>query len=213
MNKLSLDNSAEWENQDIQKRLEQMFNEHRERLLRMIEIRLMPELRKHLDPVDVLQDAFLEACRQLTGKISAPKSEPIIWLRLIVSQQLIALHRKYCQSQKRNIHREVSMNMSCRPESDSLSLSGFLVGKLTAPSFAARRHELIIKLREALDDLGNDDREILSLRHFEQLSNSETAEELNISPNTASVRYIRALKKFRDVLKSRQLDDLLEYSK
>jgi RNA polymerase sigma-70 factor (ECF subfamily) len=95
-------------------------------------------------------------------------------------------------------------------QADPTSTSIFLVGKLTSPSVAARRAELTIKLRECLEKLDPDDREILSLRHSEQLSNRETAEELNVAPNVASVRYLRALKKFRVVLQAEKLDELLE---
>ena len=205
---------VDWNNlsdeKSIHELLEKMFEEYRERLLRMIEVRLHPELRSQIDSSDVLQEAFLEAFRQLTNKVSAPKSSPLIWLRLIVGQQLITFHRRYLQAQKRNIAREVSINNQNPLLSDSLSMSGVLIGKLTSPSVAARRQELIIRLRECLDELDDADREIISLRHFEQLSNAETAEELKIAPNTASVRYMRALKKFRDILKRNQLDELME---
>lgn len=194
----------------IHEALETLFEEYRERLLRMIEVRLHPELRSQIDSSDVLQESFLEAFRQLTNKVSVPKSSPLIWLRLIVGQELISFHRRYLQAQKRNIAREVSINNQNPLLSDSLSMSGVLVGKLTTPSVAARRQELIIRLRECLDELDPTDREIISLRHFEQLSNAETAEELKITPNTASVRYMRALKRFRDILKRNQLDELLE---
>ena len=191
--------------------LDAMFNEYRDKLLRMIEVRLHPELRCQIDAGDVLQEAFIEAYRQLCGKISAPKGSPLVWLRLIVGQELIKFHRKYLQTQKRNIAREVSLRNQNMLQTDSLSLSDVLVGKLTTPSFAARRQELIDKTRECLDELNEDDREILSLRHFEQMSNAETAEELGIPANTASVRYLRALKKFRDILCRHGLDKLLEY--
>lgn len=189
--------------------IDEMFAEHRERLLRMIELRLQPELRSRVDANDVLQEAFMEAYRQLRNGISAPKVSSLVWLRLIVGQQLVTFYRRYCQTQKRNVGREISISVP-RMQADPTSTSIFLVGKLTSPSVAARRAELTIKLRECLEKLAPDDREILSLRHFEQLSNRETAEELNVSPNVASVRYLSALKKFRVVLRAEKLDELLE---
>ncbi|MDO5580677.1 MAG: sigma-70 family RNA polymerase sigma factor [Planctomycetia bacterium] len=196
--------------EEIRTRLDKMFEEYRDKLLRMIEIRLRPELRNQIDPVDILQEAFMEAYRQLRNHISEPKVSDLVWLRLIVGQQLIAFHRKYFLAQKRNVAREVSLASDNTLKSDVMSMSGILVGKLTAPSFAARRQELIIRMRECLEELNPADREILSLRHFEQLSNTETAEELNIAPNTASVRYMRALKKFREILIAHHLDELVE---
>ncbi|MDO5552198.1 MAG: sigma-70 family RNA polymerase sigma factor [Planctomycetia bacterium] len=195
---------------EINTSLTKMFEVHREQLLRMIEVRLHPDLRGQIDSQDVLQETFMEAFRQLKNHISQPKTSALVWLRLIVGQQLIMFHRRYVQAQKRNVAREISLNRQQSLQSDSLSMSGVLVGKLTAPSFAARRQELILRLRECLEELNPDDREILSLRHFEQLSNAETAEELKINANTASVRYIRALKKFREILVEHHLDELLE---
>ncbi len=189
--------------------VEEMFNEHRDRLLRMIEVRLQPELRNRVDANDVLQDSFMEAYRQLRLGVSAPKFSTIVWLRLIVGQQLVSTYRRYCQTQKRNVSREYSISEQ-RAKTDATSTSIFLIGKSTSPSAAARRHELVFKLRECLEKLNETDREILSLRHFEQLSNRETAEELKVSPNAASVMYLRALKKFRTILQAEKLDDLLE---
>lgn len=194
---------------EARRMIDEMFAEHRERLLRMIELRLQPELRSRVDANDVLQEAFIEAYRQLRTGISAPKVSSLVWLRLIVNQQLVTFYRRYCQTQKRNVGREISISAP-RMQADPTSTSIFLVGKLTSPSLAARRAELTLKLRECLEKLDPDDREILSLRHFEQLSNRETAEELNVAPNVASVRYLRALKKFRVVLQAEKLDELLE---
>ena len=190
-------------------RVEAMFEENRDRLLRMIEVRLTPDLRRIVEPDDILQEAFMEAYRQLKENISEPKSEPIVWLRLIVGQQLIAVHRRYIKTQKRNIENEKPFG-GFVPRADSLSMSGFLVGKLTSPSVAARRKELVEKLRECLERLNADDREIISLRHFEQLSNAETARELDIEPNAATTRYLKALRHFRELLAAESLDELLE---
>ncbi len=195
----------------IREDLTKMFEEYQDKLLRMIDIRLRPEIRGQIEPNDILQESFIEACRQLRSNVSMPKNSTLVWLRLIVGQQLIMFHRRYFQTQKRNVAREVSIYAkSSSPQSDVQSMSGFLVGKLTSPSIAARRQELIGLIRQSLDELNENDREILSLRHFEQLSNAETAEELQISPNTASVRYMRALKKFREILVARHLDEFME---
>lgn len=195
--------------QTARERVEAMFEENRDRLLRMIQVRLTPDLRRIVEPEDILQDAFMEAYRQLKENISEPKSEPIVWLRLIVGQQLIAFHRRYIKTQKRNIENEKPF-AGLAPRADSLSMSGFLVGKLTSPSVAARRKELVEKLRGCLEQLDADDREIISLRHFEQLSNVETARELGIEPNAAMARYLKALRRFRELLTAESLDELLE---
>ena len=195
--------------EDAKRMVSEMFEEYKDRLLRMIDVRLQPELKSRVDSNDILQESFMEAYRQLKTGVSAPKGSPLVWLRLIVSQQIVANYRKHCQTQKRNVALEMSISGG-RPQADMTSTSIFLVGKLTSPSLAARRHELAIKIRECLTQLSETDREILSLRHFEQLTNRETAEELNVSPNAASVMYMRALKKFRVILEREKLDELLQ---
>ncbi|MDO5310105.1 MAG: sigma-70 family RNA polymerase sigma factor [Planctomycetia bacterium] len=199
--------SSEERDQLANQLIERMFELYRVRLLRMIEVRLAPELRARVEANDVLQESFVEAYRQLRNGVSIPKSSPLVWLRLIVSQQLVALFRHYCMTQKRAVSRERSID---KATADPTATSIFLVGTLTSPSVAARKHELQVKIREALEKLSATDREIISLRHFEQLSNRETAEELNVTPNAASVMYARALKKFRKVLQEEKLDELLE---
>ena len=199
-------NLAPMSDEDANRLVTEMFNEHRDRLLRMIEVRLQPELRARVQAEDVLQESFIEAHRQLRNGVSAPKASPIVWLRLIVGQQLVGLYRKYCKAQKRQVGRERSLSRQTS-QMDPESTSIFLAGQLTSPSLAARRHELTIKMTACLEKLDPSDREIISLRHFEELSNKETAEELGVSPNAASVMYLRALKRFRVVLEEEGLDE------
>lgn len=194
----------------VRAELEAMFTENRDRLLRMIEVRLTPELRRAVEPEDVLQEAFLEAFRQMSSGVSKPKGEPIVWLRLIVGQRLITIHRKFVKAQKRSMANERSLQSIRSPQTDSASMSGFLIGKLSSPSTAARKRELAEKLRGCLDQLDAEDREVISLRHFEQLTNVETAQELGLLPSAASSRYLKALKRFREILSSNKLDELLE---
>ena len=196
-------------NEDAKRMVSEMFEEYQDRLTRMIEVRLQPELRSRVDSCDILQESFMEAYRQLKTGVSAPKGSPLVWLRLIVGQQIVANYRKHCLTQKRNVAKEFSLSAG-RTQTDTTSTSIYLVGKLTSPSLAARRHEMAIKIRDCLEQLSEPDREILSLRHFEQLTNRETAEELNLSPNAASVMYMRALKKFRVILERENLDELLQ---
>jgi len=195
---------------EIRQQVEAMFAENRDRLLRMIEVRLVSELRRVVEPDDILQDAFLEAYRQLKEGISAPKSEPIIWLRLIMHQQLIAVHRRFIKTQKRNIGNEQLFGQFSTTRVDVFSMSGILVGKLTSPSMAARKNELIRCLRACLEKLTEEDREIISLRNFEQLTGAEAARELGLEPAATTARYVRALRRFREHLVNDSLDKLIE---
>lgn len=195
-------------NEEIQQLISKMFEEYHDRLLRMIEVRMPTEMRSRVDSSDVLQEAFIEAFRQLSSGVSAPKNSELVWLRLIVGQQLVSMYRKYFQTQKRDVSKERSIYVQ-RPQADSTSTSVFLVGQLTSPSLAARRHELTLKMAECLEQLSSPDREIISLRNFEQLSNKEAAEEMGVTPNAASVMYLRAIKKFTEILKREKLNEFL----
>lgn len=192
--------------EEIKTCIAEMFNEHKERLLRMINVRLQPELRALVDPDDVLQESFSEAFRQLSNGVSAPKYSTVVWLRLIVGQQLVTLYRYHFQTQKRNRNRERGFSLQ-RSSMDPTSTSIFLVGQLTSPSTAACRHELQVKMTRCLERLDPADREIISLRNFEQLTNQETAEELGVMAKAASVMYLRALKRFRVILEEEGLDE------
>jgi len=88
------------------------------------------------------------------------------------------------------------------PQATSVSLAAQLLGRFTSVTQAVQRAEMQLILQEAINALDPIDREILALRHFEELSNDETAQVLGIKPSAASNRHVRALKRLRDVLKS-----------
>jgi RNA polymerase sigma-70 factor (ECF subfamily) len=115
------------------------------------------------------------------------------WLRLIAQQTLIDLHRRHLGARMRSALQE-------RVLAQSQSLSGFLAGKLTTPSQAMMREERRQQLQQALDSMDEIDREVLVLRHFEELNNKEVAELLAISENAASNRYVRALGRLKGML-------------
>jgi RNA polymerase sigma-70 factor (ECF subfamily) len=100
----------------------------------------------------------------------------------------------------RDAGREVSLYRDALPAASSAALAGRLLGRLTSPSQAAIRAERVIRLQEALNSLDPVDREVLALRHFEQLTAAETARVLGISEEAAAKRYIRALKRLKQIL-------------
>jgi RNA polymerase sigma-70 factor (ECF subfamily) len=178
--------------------LAELFGEHRDRLRRMVHVRLDRRVAGRVDPSDVLQDAFLDASRQLDGYLADLPMAPFVWLRLLTGQRLMATHRQHLGAQMRTAKREVPLRF--RPHVQSGSLSRCLAGRLTSPSRAAARLELQARLHELLERLDPLDREVLSLRHFEELSNNEVADELGITKFTASKRYVRALERFKKAL-------------
>jgi RNA polymerase sigma-70 factor (ECF subfamily) len=173
---------------------------YRERLRCMIALRMDRRLQGRIDPSDVLQDAYLHASRKLTDYVTDPAIPFFLWLRAITGQRLTILHRHHLGVLGRHAGREVSLYQGALPEASSAALAAHLLGRDTRPSEAAQRAERAIQLQEALNNLEPIDREILALRHFEELSNAEAAHLLDIRESAASKRYTRALKHLKDVL-------------
>jgi RNA polymerase sigma-70 factor (ECF subfamily) len=173
---------------------------HRARLRRMVDARLDRRVRGRVDPSDVLQDGFADAVAKLPGYLAEPKIPLFLWLRLVVGERLAKVHRDHLGAQVRDATREVSLYRGPMPAASSAALAAHLLGKETSPTQAAVRAERLLRLQEALNALEPLDREILSLRHFEELTHAEAARVLEIQEAAAAKRYIRALKRLKDVL-------------
>jgi RNA polymerase sigma-70 factor (ECF subfamily) len=180
--------------------LVELFARHRDRLKRMVRLRLDRRLQGRIDASDVLQEAYLDVARRAREYVTSPSMPAFLWLRWITGQKLVTLHRRHLGSRMRDIGLEVSLHHGALPQATSVSLAAMLLGRLTSPTRAALRAELQIKLQEVLNEMDPIDREVLILRHFEELNNLETAQVLGISKTAASNRYIRALKRLKDAL-------------
>ena len=180
--------------------LTDLFNRHRGRLRHMIRLRLDRRLQGRLDPSDVLQEAYLEACERFPDYARQPDLPFFVWLRFLTAQKLLVLHRRHLGAKVRDAAREISLYRGALPEASSAALAAQLVGHRTTPSAAAMRAEMQIRLQEALNGMDALDREVLALRHFEQLSNAETARVLGLRESAASMRYARALLRLKDIL-------------
>ena len=177
-----------------------LFQRYRGRLKRMVELRMEWRLQARLDASDVLQEAFLDVASRLDEYLREPRLPPFLWLRLCVGEELVNLHRRHLGTKMRDAGREISLNRGGVPAASSAALASMLLGKLTSPTQAAVRAERIARLQDALNTLEPLDREVLALRHFEQLSRAETAQILEISEDAAAKRYIRALKRLKEIL-------------
>ena len=181
----------------------ELLTRHRERLRRMIAFRLDQRLQGRIDPSDVLQDVYLEASQHLAEYLRQEPALPFfLWLRGITGNKLLELHRHHLGTQMRDAGREVSLYRGTLPETTSAALAAQLLGHVTRPSEAAIRAEVKIRLQQALNLMDPLDREVLALRHFEQLSPSETAQLLGIKQKAAGMRYLRALKRLKEILTS-----------
>ena len=179
----------------------ELFYFHRERLRQFIRLRLDHRLQGRLDASDVLQEAFLEYAKALPEYVKQPDAPFYLWLRCITGRKLHALHRQHLGTRMRDMRREVALYRGGLPEASSVALAAQLLGKFTAPSQALQRAELQFQIQQALNEMEPLDREVLALRHYEQLNNQETAHVLEISEAAASIRFIRALRRLKDQLK------------
>ena len=121
---------------------------------------------------------------------------------MLTGQRLMHVHRYHLETAMRDAGQEVSLYHRAMPEANSMSLAANLLGRMTSVSEKAMRAEMQVKLQETLNLMDPIDREILVLRHFEELTNNEAAEVLGIKKAAASNRYIRALKRLKDTLAS-----------
>jgi RNA polymerase sigma-70 factor, ECF subfamily len=180
--------------------LAELFARERDRLWRMVSFRLAEPLRARLGPDDVLQEAFLDARQRLVHYKDSPSPSPFVWLRMVVNQTLVDLHRRHLGAQRRDVGREVALWSSPFAQTTSASVAIQLIGAFTSPSQAAARAEAVSLVEQAIEQMDPIDREVLVLRHFEELTNTEVAETLGIEPKTASIRYVRALRRLKEIL-------------
>jgi RNA polymerase sigma-70 factor (ECF subfamily) len=185
-----------------QQALGELLSRYRDRLRLMVRLRLDRRLQGRIDSSDVIQEAYLEAAERFEDYARNPDMPFFLWLRFLTAQKLLVLHRQHLGAKSRDAAREVSLYRGALPEASSAVLAAQLVGHRTTPSQAAMRAEMQIKLQEALNSMDAIDREVLALRHFEQLSNGETARILGLRESAASQRYARALLRLKEILTS-----------
>jgi RNA polymerase sigma-70 factor (ECF subfamily) len=176
--------------------LGQLFSMFSERLLLMVRLRIDCRLRARVTESDVLQESFLEATKRIAEFLEQSKTPFYLWVRFLTLQQLAIHRRRHLRVQSRTVDREADLEGLGLPGLEYLSAE--LAGHLSTPSTRAIRAEQVDRLRRALDSLEPIDREILTLRHFEQLGNAEIAQVLSLKESTASTRYARALVRLKD---------------
>jgi RNA polymerase sigma-70 factor, ECF subfamily len=178
------------ENSALHSLVLELFVTYRAKLLAMVKRRLDPSLAARIDPEDVLQEAFLEA-QEHWRDLDQPATPPYAWLYAIVLKRLNVAWRRETR-QRRDVRREMPW-----PESSSLSLGMGLLSLDSSPSVAASHKEEQEHLRRIMNQLTDSDKEILTMRHYDDLSFKEAAQVLRITENAATVRYVRALKRLK----------------
>jgi RNA polymerase sigma-70 factor (ECF subfamily) len=180
--------------------LADLFGRYRKRLRQMVRLRLDRRLQGRVDASDVLQEAYLDVAQQLPYYLTKREMPFFLWLRLVAGQRLVRIHRKHLGAAIRDAGREVSLYRGALPQASSASLAAQLLGHYTPASQALSRAEIQLEIQAALNTMEPIDREIIALRHFEELTNAEAAQVLEIDKSAASKRYIRSLKRLQAIL-------------
>ncbi len=173
---------------------------HEDRLFRLVTFRLDRRLQGRVDVADVLQEIYLAAWRNLTEYVQGSPLPFYLWLRGIACNKLLELHRHHLGVKMRDARRECANQSPSTADTTSAAISSLLMDDNTSPSGVAVRAEIRLRLERAIDGMNPIDREVLALRHFEQLNPAETAQVLMIEEKAAGMRYLRALKRLREIL-------------
>jgi RNA polymerase sigma-70 factor (ECF subfamily) len=180
--------------------VDRLLDVHREPLRRLIGMRLDPALAARLDASDIVQEVLLEAHKRLAEYLRDPSMPFRLWLRHLAQDHVIDAHRRHRQAQRRSLDREQPLVPAVLADHSSMELAGQLLDTERTPASEAIQRELQRRLDLAIGDLDDDDREIILMRHREQLSNQETAQALGLSEAAASMRYLRAIRRLRSTL-------------
>lgn len=182
----------------------QLLLRHRGRLRDLIALRLDRRLRARVDPSDVVQESLAEADRKLDGYLADRPLPFFLWLRELALEQLVVLHRRHVKAQKRSVTRE-AVGPTALPDESVLELANRLAARGSSPSGHLQEQERREHVHAALARLSERDREVLALRHLEQLSVVETATVLGISEGAVKVRHLRALQRLGMELREEEL--------
>jgi RNA polymerase sigma-70 factor (ECF subfamily) len=176
--------------------LASLFDYYRDRLRQMVRLHMDPRVAARVDPSDVLQEAYMDASRQIETYLREPKVAFYVWLRGLAWERLLNLRRTHVGSQRRAVGRELPL-----PEESSARLvQQLLAASDSTPSEHLLKDELQRRVRTSLEALGPSDREVILMRHFEFMSNLEVAQALGLSASGAAMRYGRAIFRLKEIL-------------
>lgn len=178
----------------------QLLDRHRAAVRRLVELRLDRKVQRRVDVSDVVQEVMFEASGRLDRYLQDPAMAFHLWIRQIAWDRIIDTYRRHRVSAKRNMDREQPMSVPMGGDQSSIQLIAQLRDPAMTPATAATQAELSRNVEAAIDRLGDQDREVILMRHFEHLSNQEIAEVLGLNPPAASMRYLRALRRLRQLL-------------
>ena len=179
-----------------------LLDRHREAVRRMVQMRLDQAVARRVDASDVVQDVLLEASQRLSDYIRSPSMPFHLWLRQLAKDRIIDMHRRHRAAQRRSVDREQNISSFASDDQSAADLTALLRDAELTPAASALRKEMEERFVLSLDQLDESDREIVIMRHFEHLGNGEVAEALGLSAPAAGMRYLRAIRRLRELLGS-----------
>lgn len=186
--------------QGDQSAVNRLLDRHREAVRRMVQMRLDHAVARRVDASDVVQDVMLEASQRLTDYIRNPSMPFHLWLRQLAKDRIIDMHRRHRAAQRRSVDREQNISSFASDDQSAADLTALLRDAELTPAASALRKEMEERFVLALDQLEESEREIVIMRHFEHLGNGEVAEALGLSAPAAGMRYLRAIRRLRELL-------------
>ena len=177
-----------------------LLDRHRDALRQMVAMRLDRKIQGRVDASDIVQDVMIEANRRLQDYLENPVMPFHLWLRHMAKDRLIDAHRRHRGSAKRSVDREQPMVAVGGMEQSTMELARHLADAEMTPAAAATMGEMQKRFEAAINKLGEQDQEIVLMRHFEHLSNQEAAQALGLTEPAASMRYLRAMRRLRALL-------------
>lgn len=183
-----------------------LLEKHRDPVRRLVQMRLDRKVQQRVDVSDVVQEVMVEASGRLRDYLENPVMAFHLWLRQIAWDHMIDTYRRHRVSAKRNMDREQAMAIPTGYDDSAIELAGQLRDPNMTPQQIASQKEIAAQVEAAIDQLGEQDREIVMMRHYEHLSNLEIAEALHLNPPAASMRYLRAVRRLRELLEEQSSD-------
>lgn len=180
--------------------INQLLELHRRSIHRLVEVRLDRRVQQRVDVSDVVQEVMVEASNRLDRYLEKPEMAFHLWLRQIAWDHIIDTYRRHRVSAKRSMDREQPIQAVADPHHSTMELAVQLCDPGLTPAAAATQKEIARRVEAAIDELPEQDREIIVMRHYEHLTNLEIAEALGLNPPAASMRYLRAVRRLRQVL-------------
>ena len=177
-----------------------LMDRHRDSLRRMVQMRLDRKIQRRLDVSDVVQDVLVEANRRLKDYLANPILGFHLWLRQIAKDRIIDAHRRHRGSAKRSVDRERQLAVPAADDHSTMELAAQLCDRQLTPQAAATQQEMAELVEQAIAKLDDHDCEIIIMRHYEQLSNQEIAQALSVTEPAASMRYLRAVRRLKELL-------------